>query len=449
MMRLRSSLLRLILLGCASAPLLIGTPMAAAHARAADTSARGMVLNGSRGNAPVPDQMVGLTVIAGGQAQQIASAETDAHGAFVFDHLQPNASATYVVTTDSGGGTFATRELTADELVNQQQTLRIFDTSSSDAHISVALSTMVVSEPNQHTGRISIAENVTITNTDNKAYVATIAPANGQPMNLLRFALPASATNLVLGAGFATGQTVQAPTGFGLATTIPPGRTDFAFAYDLPYNGTTLAIPFKSVYAASQVVALIPVDLHVVAGDYSLRPSIQAAGAQYQMLERLGMASGTTASFQLRELPVPGEAPYLNADSLLGVGIGLVLLMIVVLAVYLRLGRLPIRLSAAGASAVSPVSDGVRDLQRDELLREHIALDQLHAAGKLDETEYRERRGQLRALLRALASAPTINAAPTSNESADQRSDVPQEPAHDAHPSPEQPHAEAGRGSAI
>ena len=35
-------------------------------------------------------------------------------------------------------------------------------------------------------------------------------------------------------------------------------QTEFAFAYDLPYTGTTLSVPYKADYPTGQVMTLVP-----------------------------------------------------------------------------------------------------------------------------------------------------------------------------------------------
>jgi hypothetical protein len=440
---------RLLLLGCAALALSVAVaPVASARAAASDVSVRGIVVNGSHGDAPASGQAIGLTMVAGGQEQQIATTTSGAGGTFTIDHVQADPSATYILTTDFAGGTFATGELTADVLA-AQQTLRVYDTTSSDAGIAVTLATMVLGTPNQRTGRISIAENVTITNADSKAYVATIQPADGRPMNLLRFALPAGATNLVLGAGFATGQTVQAPAGFGLATTVPPGKSEFAFAFDLPYAGSSLTVPYKAVYAAQQVVALLPSNLHAVPADFAAKPSVQAAGTEYQVLERTGLGAGATAAFRLQSLPIPGETPYLSSEALTAVGVGLALLMALLLAVFLRRGALPALLGGVGAMQL-PLRQGADSEQRrDDLLREHVALDQLRSAGKLDEAAYRERRERLRSELRALVAPEKRDFARASSAELETRADAAQAPMHQATGSEGRPSlTEAAKGGA-
>src|SRR5262249_3593481 len=239
---LRSSLHSL--LHCALAPLCLvlllacGVPAARArHVAPQAESISGIVLNSTHAGAPVAGQRVTLQHVANNQSTPLASTTTGDDGRFTFAQLTPDPGAGYLVSALFQGGTFATSQIAAEQLGAQPLTLHVFDTTTSDAGIQVGLATLVIGEPKQRIGLISVAQSVTLFNTGRTAYVSTLTPTSAGPMNVLRFALPAGATNLVLGAGFAADQVTQVATGLGVAATLPPGKTEFAFAYDLPYAG--------------------------------------------------------------------------------------------------------------------------------------------------------------------------------------------------------------------
>jgi hypothetical protein len=362
----------------------------------------GTVVNSSHGDAPLAGQPVTLVEVAGGQAANAATAMTDGAGRFTFANITPDDTTSFVLTVQYQGGVFTSSSFDSTQLGAQPVTLHVFDTTADDSTVLVALTTLVLDEPKARAGLISIAESVTVYNTGNMAYVATVQPTATKPMNLLRFALPSGARNIVLGAGFATVQVIQAPTGFGVTATIPPGKSEFAFAYDVPYTGASFAVATRAEYATRQVVALMPTDLRLDAGDFSVRPPIDAAGGHFQLLEQNNVAAGKTLTFTLRSLPLPGEPQYLDAKTLAGIGGLLALLLALVLAFYLRRGDLAPLLRLAGVA--SPVRRAVapRDVERRALLRQHLALDDLRVADKLGEAEYLRRRDELRARLRAL-----------------------------------------------
>jgi hypothetical protein len=367
-------------------------------------SVRGTVVNSSHGDASVAGQAVTLVEVADGQSANIATATTDAHGAFAIANLSLDADATYQLEVPYEGGNFTSSAFDATQLGAQSVVLHVFDTTSDDSTVLVALTTLVLDEPKVQAGLISVAEGVTVYNTGLKAYVATLQPTGDKPMNLLRFSLPAGATNLVLGAGFATVQVVQAATGFGVTATIPPGSTEFAFAYDLPYRGTVAAISTRTEYTSRQIVALVPSDLHLAAGDFVQRPGVDAAGGHFQVLEQDNVAPDRTLSFGLHNLPVPGEPQYLNGVAMGVLGLVLALVLLGTLALYLRRGELAPLLGVAHLPAPRRVDAVAREAARKTLLRQHLVLDERHGAGSISGAEYARQRAVLRGRLGALAA---------------------------------------------
>jgi hypothetical protein len=362
----------------------------------------GNVVNSSHGDAPLANQAVTLVEIAAGQSASVASATTDSHGVFTFARLTPDPDASYQLDVQYQGGAFTSSAYDATQIGAQPVTLHVFDTTSDDSTVLVALTTLVVGEPDAQAGMISVAESVTVYNTGLKAYVATIQPIANKPMNLLRFVLPTNAKNLVLGAGFATVQVIQAPTGFGAIATVPPGSTEFAFAYDLPYSASAVAVTTKSAYTSRQIVALVPTDMHLAPGDFAQKPNVDAAGGHFQLLEQDNVATGKTLSFTLRDLPRPGQPQYLDVRALGAIGLLFALLLLGALFVYLRRGNLAPLLGLARVQLPTHALASPRDGERKALLRQHLALDELRKAGKLSAADYERQRGDLRERLRAI-----------------------------------------------
>jgi len=365
-------------------------------------SISGAVFNSTHGDAPVSGQTVTLQALMNNQPTTVASASTSGGGRFFFANVTPDPSASYLLTTQYQGGAFATSEITSAQLGAQPVTLHVFDTTTSDANMRVGLATLVVGEPKQRSGLIPIAESVTMLNTGRTAYVTSLTPSGDKPMSVLRFALPAGATNLVLGVGFATGQVTQVATGLGVGATLPPGKTEFAFAYNIPYAGGTYLLSHTTEYATRQIAALVPTDIAAEAGDFTPQPVIKAAGKPYQLFVGNDIAPLTTLSLSLRNLPAPGEPQYLDVRALALVAGLLVVLLLCLLGLSLRHGDLAFLLGLPSSSPVGRITPPEREKERWSLLREHLALDQARAAGEVNEADYQRRRNALRTQLRAL-----------------------------------------------
>jgi hypothetical protein len=414
-----------------------GAPTAAAQAAAASgATLSGSVVNGTHGNAPVSGTQVVLqTYVSHASAQDSATVTTDAQGHFTFAGLDGSGATTYAVYTRFQGGTFASGAITFANGTVAPQTLTVYDATASDANVRVALTTLLLGAPDQRTGLIPVGEFVTFDNTGHTAYVPAVAPSGGQPMGLLRFWLPAGAKNLSVGAGFEGAQILQVNTGFATSATVPPGKSQFAFVFDLPYSSTQYLLDYKTEYPTAQVAVLAPVGTHTAGGDFVAQPSVTALGQQYDLYTHDNVAGSVHLHLQLLRLPMPGERPDLDFTQLLALGGALALLLALLLALYVRRGDLAQALgltpgSAVALAAASPPQSGgsvqEREAERKRLLKALLALENAHAAGSISTADYEARAGRTRATLRGLlaaelpaqADAPTIPTSAQSNEAA-------------------------------
>ena len=413
MRKLTTSLLLTICLGA-----LLWTSPHASAARADATSSgviAGALVNGAHNDAPLPGVSVTLRVYHGnGQPQDLTSAVTDAAGHFRFTSLDTSSGLSYDVYAAYQNGAFTSPVVTFSSGATQHVTLSVYDTTSNDANLRVSLATILFSPPNQQGGYIPVGEYVTFENSGSTAYVPAQGPASGMPAGLLRFALPAGATNLTLGAGFSASQQVtQVSTGFAATATVPPGKSQFAFAFDIPYTSTSYSFSYKAEYATDQIAVLMPMGVAVSAGDYTTEPPVTANGTHYQLLTRGALVRDQASALTLSQLPSPGERQYLDFRVLVGVGVVFALMLALLLTLYLRRGALSVVFGLVPAAAPRPQSrrrsgrpsalGGVSDRsERKRLLRELLTLESSRKAGKLDDQAFQRRSAEVRAQLRDL-----------------------------------------------
>lgn len=393
-----------------------GTAAAHGATRAASGSGTitGTVLNGSKGNAPVAGQTVTLDMyVSHAQTQSAATTTTDAHGHFSFGNLDGSGSTIYQLDVKYANGDFTGATIDFASSPTVDQTITVYDTTSDPSALSVTNTTMLFSPPNTQTGLIPVGVFITFKNSGKLAFVSSAAPGaaggaptGGMPTSLLRFALPPGAQNLTLGAGFTNVQAMQVDKGFAALATIPPGTTQFAYVYDLPYTGTDYHFQFQAVYPTAQVTLLVPTNVLVDDGDYAAKPPVQALGQQYQLLEADSVQPGEVLKMRLWDLPVPGEQADLDQRALLILAAVLALLMALLVGLYLKRGNLAVALRLLPASALakpagSRGSQG-RDAERKRLLKQLLALEKQHTAGQLEDAEYQRRRGNTRRKLKSL-----------------------------------------------
>lgn len=409
------------------------SPALAAGATGAAGSAgviAGVAENGTHGNAPVAGQQVTLQLTIGTSAQDIASATTDAQGRFSFTGIDVSESSllggSYAVYTRFQGGVFSSGAINLSVNQTQTVTLMVYDATQDSANLSVSVATVLVREPDITHGLVGIGEFITVRNSGMTAFVGSFPAngANGAMPSLLRFSLPASAQNVTTGVGFFNTSAIQIDSGFAAAATVPPGQTQFAFAYDLPYTGTTLTIPFKAEYPTAQVVTLVSPNMLVRAtSGVSAQGIVTAFGAHYQVYTANNVAADGQVSVNLYDLPQPGEPQDLNSGHLLWLGVALLALLALLLALYVwrgalaaALGLIPAATTDAGLSVAATgavaAEDG-RAAERERLLRQLLALERSRASGAISEAQFKRDDAALRGRLRALLAgdAPVANPA--------------------------------------
>jgi hypothetical protein len=256
-------------------------------------------------------------------------------------------------------------------------------------------------------------------------------------MRLLRFATPPNASNLSLGIGFAGSQIITTDKGFGSTATVPPGTTEFAFGIDIPYTETATELSYKAVYPTARVVVLVPPDMFVNGKDFQAQGMIDSLGSRYQLYTVASAAAGKQISLELSGLPKAGETSNLSASALTILAAILALLALLALVLYLwrgdrlaaALGLVPrqtqVNSSRAPASTLAStgVSKDVGASERDQLLRELLALERGHTTGVVSDEDFRKHNRALRLRLREVlaseqAASPVAQGAHTSAEAA-------------------------------
>lgn len=419
--RLRAPLVALALL----AALALGLGVPRAHATGSQGSVSGVVRNGTHAGALVARQSVTLQLTIGSTTKDIATATSDAQGRFSFGGLDVSASSdlggAYAVYTTFQGGTYAAGPINLATSPNQSTTLTVYDATQDSSALSVSVATILVRQPDVTHGLIGIGEFITMRNSGTTAFVGSLPASGGSTSampSLLRFALPPTAQNVTTGVGFFNTDAIEIGTGFAAAATVPPGQTEFAFAYDLPYTGTTASVAYKAEYPTAQVVTLVAPNMPVRgANGEAAQGIVTAFGAKYQVYTANSLAVNGQASLSLYDLPQPGEAQDLNTAHLIWLGAGLLALLALLLALYLWRGALAVAfgLIPATPAPVVVASSDTRALatERDRLLRTLLALERRRASGAISEERFKQEDAGLRERLRAALAAESPIEAPT------------------------------------
>ncbi|HEX6796775.1 MAG TPA: hypothetical protein VF116_03555 [Ktedonobacterales bacterium] len=408
--------------------LAVSAPMSHAAPRAATDPAgsiNGIVTNGTHNGAPAAGQQVTLRAIVLDRPHDAGTITTDAQGRFAFGNLDTSGETTYEVYTRHQGGFFISAPVSfgGSAAASQTANLAIYDTTSDMSALRVSSLALLISPVNKDKGLIPVGAFYTFANTGTRAITGSLtAPASGSmPQGILRFALPTSASDLTLGAGFADAQTVQISTGFAATATILPGTSSFAFAYNLPYTGTSATLPVSTLYPTDRVTVLAPSAYRLTAPGFATDTPITANGQQFQQLHVDNLATGAAKQVTLGALPEAGVDPDLRFGQVVPIAAVLTGLLALLLWLFSLRGNLGALARLAGRSpgarrvtrqAQAKARAEARNASRQRLLEALLDLDERHTAGAIGDAVYERRRAALRGELRALLAAGALTPRP-------------------------------------
>lgn len=396
---------------------------ASAHGDAGTGRINGRLLNGTRHNAPVAGQSVTLQMAQGDTARDLTSVTTDAHGMFSFSGLHTDKTINYAVYTLYQGAQYYTDLIDLSSKPVQQVNLTVYEATTSTANLAIVQVNLLVDKVDAQAGLITIAENFFFENLGVTSYVGSLQANGGKP-NALRFSLPKGARHLSLSSGFNGYQMVQVDAGFATNAAVPPGTSQFAFSFQVPYTSSNYDFSSTVVYPTLDLSLLVPLDYHVSSAVLASKGTVNANQRTYQQFRAQRLLVGAEIHAELDGLPVPSTAasPSPISQNTLWF-IAAVVIMVTIVAVTLFVygltrrrvpGRSRRKRTASREAARRPggerssASSKARAAPEDQeqaLLQELLELDKAYEAGKIKKAEYEERRAQTKARLRSLMNA--------------------------------------------
>ncbi len=241
-------------------PALLLSTRYSAHA-AGSGRISGQMLDGSNGNAALADQSVTLQVAQGDSAQDKATTKTDAQGQFSFENLDTDKTLGYVLYTRYQGAQYVSNSISLESNAVQQVNLTVYEATQSKDKLAVFSTTVLFQEPNIQAKTINVSEVFSFSNLDKRAYVGSLDGSKGKP-NALLFSLPVGAKNVRLDKGFDGYQVIKVDRGFASDAAVPPGNSDFAFSFDIPYTTSSYDLSYTTQYPTVLLSFLVPPDIH-------------------------------------------------------------------------------------------------------------------------------------------------------------------------------------------
>jgi hypothetical protein len=434
----------------------------------------GQLLDGTKRNVPVAGQIVTLQMAQADNAHDLTNVTTDAHGMFSFSGLNTDKTINYAVYTLYQRAQYYTGLIDLSTKPVQQINLTIYDATTSVANIAIIQANVLIDKADAQNSLITISENFFFENLGTTTYVGSLQ-ANGSKPNALRFSLPNNARNLSLRSGFDGYQVIQVDPGFATDAALPPGSSQFAFSFQVPYTTSSYDFRYTIVYPTVNLSLLVPLNIHASSAAMDSQVPVNANQRTFQQFNAKKLLADSQIHVQLDGLPVsqPAANPQpLNQNTLWFILALILMLAIVSLTWFIyRLSRRQItsrqkqtsqtsQTSRRGGSGVNvgrgplgrpasnvdarrgplgrpassvdvgkgplgrPASSPSNDAhpsqkdQQEALLHELLNLDQAYEAGTIKKAEYEERRTRTKAQLRSLMSKDLVEKSGTTKKTA-------------------------------
>jgi 5-hydroxyisourate hydrolase-like protein (transthyretin family) len=391
---------------------LFSAPSVSAHALAGGNgNISGRLLDGTNKNAPLANQQVTLQMAQASTAQDLATARTNAQGMFSFAHLATDQTVSYALYINYQGAQYTSQTISLAKQANQQQNLTVYEATRDSSKVAVVNTTLLVRDPDIHHGTFTVSAVYDFKNLNTRTYVGSLDASKGKP-NALLFPLPAGSKNIKLNSGFDGYNVIQVDKGFATNAALPPGDSQFAFSYDVPYSGVSYDFSYTPLYPTVSFSALVPPDMHVSA------QSLQAHGLvtgqdqhQYQNFTATVLRPQQTVHMLLEGFANPASAnassPFKLSNLWLIVGVLILIAILFATAAISHIlpGKNRKRGRARGKGGYDKGSAKPAKHARseqDELLHDLLELDKAYEAGDIAKATYNERRARTKARLRAL-----------------------------------------------
>ncbi len=243
-------------------------------------SIKGVVVNESLQKASV--ETLPVTLYINGLDDRVDSLHTltGPDGSFEFKSMTYDEDVLYGVTVEYKGVLYSS--LIDVGLDNQPIiTISVYENTEDSKVLFIDTASFVISEIDLANRVISILEMATIVNDSNFSYV----PGDG-PMDLIRFALPKGATNLILDTSLIGADYIQVDKGVALISSVPPGSHEVFYSYLVPYEGSEWSFHKTWRYGVNKLKVLVPVNIAKLRlGASDDVKQISLAGREYEVAE--------------------------------------------------------------------------------------------------------------------------------------------------------------------
>jgi len=223
---------------------------------------------------------------------------TEADGSFEFPSIEVEEDTLYGVSVIHQGATYTQNVNPSDGAPVE---IEVFDAVDSDDVVTGFNASVLFTNVDPMTRRVSIMEMITLINESRLTYV----PAGG-PMDLLRFGLPGGSDQLIVDTNLPGADWIQVDRGFALIASVPPGKYEVMYVYIVPYENSFLEYEKTWQYGTSSLRVVSEEDLVDFQTDLGVDyQSVEIGGIDYRVQEAPDIQRGLKTMFRLTDLPAP------------------------------------------------------------------------------------------------------------------------------------------------
>ena len=353
----------------------------------------GSVINGTQGGA-VPDGLEITLNYLNSTGDAVATRADVFQGKFIFRGIPNRVSSAYQLTVQYKGIDYSL-EVSGSQTAHPLL-ITVYETAGDVSVFSILDGTLVITPGEKAGDALEVLAVMQLENRSDRTFVTSLE--RGNPMNLLRFSLPANAYDLSVQAFLEGGHIVQVDRGFALTAPVPPGKHDLLFAYHAPYEGGNWAFQQNFPFGAEVFRVMVAEGLGTLSAPLlKEQDTVKVGSIRYQVLHARDIVRGDRVSLDLGDLPRPPAWQRLNETLSKGTHQRSALLILVTFGLLILLGLALFRRRAI-ISIASPnlnmASKAITD-DRMKILRAIAHLDQVRDNGGIQEERYRNSRKDL------------------------------------------------------
>lgn len=332
----------------------------------------GSIINRTAGTtSSVAALQVTLNVYQGNTESGSQTTITDQKGKYAFSGLSTDSSYVYQVKLNYEGADYYSQPIQFETGENVQTAdINVYDTTTSDEAISVAMSYVVIARQDDN---LAITEYYLFADNSDHAYIGSPTADSGGEKETLRFSLPKGATNMQAILGLSGSSIIRQGNDFIDTEAVTPEGRDISYSYLIPINSAKQTLSWTLNYNIMRFDVLSkPNSIQVISDRLTKQNPINIDGQSYDDYAAQNLPRNDTINITLSGLTGKSGINFLNW-------------MWLVILPLAGLGFFIVKRKKAMNNA---------EANQERLIEEIAALDDSYANGEIGEEDYRKTREQ-------------------------------------------------------